>query len=389
MFAQEMMAHNSIYSETGAKRLAFYCSSIAWGGLEMNFVRYAAGLSEAGWEVFVCCVQNSHIHLKCDSFHLQVVFIERNRKYFDIRRALKVRKLFRLHGISICWFTDNRDVATLGWTKFFSGNALKLAYFQQMQLASGKKDIVHRIRFAQLDVWMSPLPFLARQVREMTSVAHERIYTVPLGADEVSLLANASATASMRAQCGIPEDAFVAGVIGRIDPLKGQHVAIAAVKELLSAGKKMHLLIVGESTLHEGTGYEEQLKKSVADSGLDQWIHFAPFTNNVALFYNSIDVMLMCSKGETFGMVTIEAMAFGKPVIGTNSSGTPEILDNGRFGLLFEPGDHSQLASQIQSMMDEPLRRQAIGKAARAEFFSRYTMKVSIGMMDGILKKLQ
>jgi glycosyltransferase involved in cell wall biosynthesis len=63
----------------------------------------------------------------------------------------------------------------------------------------------------------------------------------------------------------------------------------------------------------------------------------------------------MCSASETFGMVTIEALARQIPIIGTNTGGTPELLANGSYGKLYEPGNHRQLAQALNSLENWPM----------------------------------
>lgn len=95
----------------------------------------------------------------------------------------------------------------------------------------------------------------------MTNYPPERILIIPLGSD----LKNSNITKLKLGDFyGLPQEAFVFGILGRIDPLKGQDLLIKALAEASKIGKQIHVLIVGESTLHEGTEYEDLLKKLVS-----------------------------------------------------------------------------------------------------------------------------
>lgn len=366
-------------------RIGFYCSSVAWGGLEMNTVRYAKWMSDRGWNVIVFCVENSHIHQHAGELKLEIILVKRNRKYFDWLNAFRVKRLFDQHGISLCWFRDTRDFDLLGWVKRFGNGHLKLLYQQAMQFGVSKKDFMHTFRFAPIDVWISTLHFLADQVKSQTHFPPEKIHVIPLGVDETSWLKNPISTLDARATLKLPQDAIVAGIIGRIDPLKGQHLALDAFLQLADQYPRFHLLIFGESTLHEGNEYEKQLHQVAIDSKFSDRIHFRPYSKNVQLFYQSIDMFLMCSKGETFGTVTIEAMCFSKPVIATNSSGSPEILDGGKCGMLFEPGDVQGLKSAMSVMLEHPNTAAEFSKLGRKRFELLFSSSSSLDALEKVV----
>lgn len=107
------------------------------------------------------------------------------------------------------------------------------------------------------------MSFLADQVKSMTHFPKERIIVIPLGTENRSEIAVSKKEA--RGYYNVPEDAFVFGILGRLDPLKGQDLLIKAISGIENKLQKVHVLIVGESTLHEGTAYEDSLKKLTSD----------------------------------------------------------------------------------------------------------------------------
>jgi glycosyltransferase involved in cell wall biosynthesis len=367
--------------------IAFYCSSTSWGGLEMNTVRYAGWMQERGWPVILFCVQDSKIFEAANEKKIKTVVVNRNRKYADIKNAILVNKLFSKHDIKLCWFRDTRDFALLGWVKRLSGSKLKLIYQQAMQLGVSKRDIFHTQRFKKIDAWVSTLKFLAAQVKTLTRYPHSKIHVVPLGVDLSALNNTATTLAAAREFYKIEKQVFVFGIIGRLDRLKGQHTAIDALGKLHDAGLMAHLLIVGESTLNEATNYEAELKSKVHQLKLNEYVHFAPYSNSVELFYKALDVFLLCSKGETFGTVTIEAMAFQRAIIGTDSSGTPEILD-GECGLLFEPENATDLREKMKCLMDDADLREKLASNAFRKFQQHYSKEASIESMEKLVIEL-
>jgi glycosyltransferase involved in cell wall biosynthesis len=368
--------------------IGFYCSSNSWGGLEMNSIRYARWMKENGWRTIVFCVDGTRLHHQSNAFGLTTVLIQRNKKYFDFINAYKNYKLFKKHNIDLIWFRDTRDFDILSWVKKISGGKFKLLYQQAMQFGVAKKDFFHTLRFSSVDAWVSTLNFLADQVKNQTRINPSKIHVIPLGVDDEKLLCREISQQDARDTLKLPQKEFIAGIIGRLDKLKGQHTAIEALALLHAKGLKLHLLVVGESTLNEGSQYEQILKSRTKTLGLESFVHFRPYSRKVEEFYRAIDLFLLCSKGETFGTVTIEAMAFGKAIIATNSSGTPEILQNGKLGWLFEPMNESDLASKWEWIMTHPEDVKQKSEMARSEFDLHYSKKVSIQRLEQLIQKL-
>jgi glycosyltransferase involved in cell wall biosynthesis len=365
--------------------IAFYCSSIAWGGLEMNTVRYATWMQSKGYQVLVYCVAESSIHHHAHQSGLAIELIPRNRKYFDFKNAYRISKSMRDKKVSLVWFRDTRDMDTLALAKRVFHLRIPFLYQQAMQFGVSKKDFFHTQRFRCIDAWVSTLPFLATQVRTMTHLDSTKIHVVPLGVPD---LGSPDKNQSLRSKLQIDENAFTLGLIGRIDPLKGQQEALDALRLMHDAGHPMHLLFAGDNTLHEGDIYFHQLKASIERYQLSAYVHFIGHQKEIQPFFASIDCFLMCSKSETFGTVTIEAMSQKIPIIATHSGGTPEILDHGKCGLLYPPGDAPALANCILQMREDAVMRNKMIDAGSKRYEQEFTAEISIKRMVQIVEQL-
>jgi FkbM family methyltransferase len=137
-------------------------------------------------------------------------------------------------------------------------------------------------------------------------------------------------------------------ISGNITETKGQEDAILAVKELLRRKKNVVLVIMGTAL----PWYLGELERIVGNENLGEYVRFHEFNENPYLVVNDADIVLVCSKNEAFGRVTLEAMLLKKAVIGTNSGGTAELIREGYNGLLYEPGDYRQLADKIEYLIE-------------------------------------
>lgn len=160
--------------------------------------------------------------------------------------------------------------------------------------------------------------------------------------------------------------------VGRLVYYKGCDVLISAMKEVNNA----ELIIVGEGPLRN------DLEKLSVKLGLAYRVHFTGKLSDEKLSeaFSLCDVFVLPSvaKSEAFGLVQIEAMSYGKPVINTClESGVPFVSLDGITGITVPPSDPVELASAIQKLVDNPDLRQKYGKAA----FSRVREKFSMDKM--------
>jgi len=155
-------------------------------------------------------------------------------------------------------------------------------------------------------------------------------------------------------------------LVGYFSEAKGQRLAIEAVAIARKAGVDIELTLVG-------TGSDRPLHSIAQHLGIDDLLTTHGPTPDLRPYWAAAHVGLMCSQSEAFGRVTVEAMRAGLPVCGTNSGGTPEIINHGVDGLLSPAGDAKSLAANLMALeSDEDLRRSlATAAVESAQLFRR------------------
>lgn len=161
--------------------------------------------------------------------------------------------------------------------------------------------------------------------------------------------------------------------VGRLVYYKGCHVMIEAFARAAGADRRFRLDIVGTGPL------EPELKKQTEELGLTDQIYFHADVSDDELvrYLKECDVFVLPSlqRSEAFGLVQIEAMAFGKPVINTRlPSGVPYVSLHGETGLTVEPGNVTELAEAMQYLAEHPSERQQMGKRARERMEEQFRM---------------
>ncbi len=155
------------------------------------------------------------------------------------------------------------------------------------------------------------------------------------------------------------------GVLSRLDPKKGQDVALAALKILVAkTQRKWSLHLIGEDTPGEKS-IRPQLDLLVDQWKLSDIVFFDGFVFDVQDRMQSFDLLWMPSQCETFGRCIIEAMASGVPVVASAAGGVPDIIDHGKNGILFEALNAEDLAQKTLELVQQPERFLSIQRTAR------------------------
>lgn len=330
-------------------RLGYLCSSESWGGLEMNHLRNADWMRNRGHSVVVLCIQDSPIFKHAQEMKLPVLFIEQHRKYYDFSKAQALKKLVLEEKITHLIIRSTRDISITASVKHKLGNRIHTSYFMEMQIGVKKTNPGHTLRYKYIDVWACPLNWLKKQVEEFTHFKNQLV-VIPSGLN-LSQFNSLPDKAEARKILELPDQGFYFGLIGRFDQQKGQLLLLEAMNQCQHSD--YNVILLGEPTLNEGDDYSRQMQQLIEQNGLETRVFMRPYRKDTEVFYAAIDWLIMATRAETFGMVTIEALASGRPVLGSNAGGTPEILANGRGGKLFKTQDPTDLARQLDAILDE------------------------------------
>ena len=150
------------------------------------------------------------------------------------------------------------------------------------------------------------------------------------------------------------------GVVSRLEEIKGMDLVIPAFAQLLTLCPQARLLIVGDGSLRG------KMEAQARDLGVEAHIEWAGRQEQGALqaFYDRIDLFWMPSRSEGFGLSALEAMARGCPVVASDVGGLPELLEEGKAGILIPPEDTDAIAHASCHILSEPQQWQQLSCAA-------------------------
>jgi len=171
--------------------------------------------------------------------------------------------------------------------------------------------------------------------------------------------------------------------VGRLAPVKGVHLLIAAVDRLLKEGRDVRLRLVGDGPERwklEGDVKRRDLNSRVVFEGQ---IH----TDQVRALLNDADVFAMSSFAEGLPVVLMEAMSMVIPCVAPQIGGIPELIRNGIDGLLVPPSNHEELARAIAVLMDDPALRRRLGEAGRKQVLEKYNLTRNTARLGSVFRQ--
>lgn len=238
--------------------------------------------------------------------------------------------------------------------------------------------LVRRSALRRADLVMVPSAYTLEKASLAQGVPANRILKIPWPLDSGFLALSESAPA-LSAPPGFPRGMVVLSV-GRwssAERYKGADILIRAVAQLSSSFAELQLVLAGPG---DDIG---RLKKEAQDSGIAQRVHFFPSVSRreLAAFYSRSELFALPSTGEGFGLVLLEAMAFGKAVIAANAGGIPDVVRHEREGLLVVPSVEA-LSAGLRRLLSDPVLRTELGmrgqERVQTEFsFSRFQENLS------------
>ena len=235
-------------------------------------------------------------------------------------------------------------------------------------------DLLYRILFKNTKVIL-----LSERLYEDVSkyVKKENVFFCPNGIPVINLEVNI-----LPKNNNVPQILFLSNLIAS----KGVYVLLDALKILNDNNVKFHCNLVGG----EGDISLIQLAQKINNLNLQNCVSYLgkKYNHEKHKVFQSSDIFVFPTFYETFGLVNIEAMMFGLPVISTNEGGIPDIVKNGETGFIIENQNPNKLAEKIKWFIDNPEQAILMGEKGREHFLENYTLEIFENRLTHILNQI-
>lgn len=191
-----------------------------------------------------------------------------------------------------------------------------------------------------------------------------------------------------RSALGVPLDVPLIGIVGRVEPWKGQDIFLRAMHRLREHGLMLHGLIVGEPRSPTWPAFADEVLELMTELELQQQVTFTGHLTSPSLAYAAMDVLVCASREEGFGLAVVEAMAAGIPVVATRCGGPQEVVSDGKNGLLVPEEDPDALVAAIARLVSDHSFASRIAEAAKETYQNRFTAQRGTERFLGIVEQL-
>ena len=352
---------------TAALVIAHVLSSFGRGGQERVAANLARFQRAAGHEVCAISIASGPEGLTAADFRATGVLAETVAKRPGVDPSLPMRLGARLrhHRVNVV-HTHNPHALIYGAPAAWFAGAVTIHSKHGMNPDRQRRLWLRRAAAKLVDAYVAVTPALAKNALEHGECRASRLHVIPNGIDVVRFAPGAAGRRRIRAEVGIPEDAWVVGTVGRLAPEKDQALLIEAMAPLLSAGRR--LVIVGDGAERDA------LRARIARTPGGNYVHMLGEREDVANILGALDAFALTSRTEGLPLVLLEAMASGLPVLSTAVGGIPDLVEHRVTGLLSQAGDRASLTRQLACLSTDGSLSRQMGEAGRHEILQRHSV---------------
>ena len=337
------------------------------GGLENVVLNLCRSIKNPEIEQLVCCLEAEGPLVQfLEELGVPVFFLGK-KPGIDFLLPLKLARLFRRQKIDVVHSHDT------GANVYGGLGGLFARVKSVVKTEHGGINLVTS-SLLKFDTWLSNRldkvisvsTYLKNQMVQQ-GVNPKKIIVIPNGI-EVEKFQQTIDSVQTRKEFGFEEGDTVIYTVGRFVPLKNTQLLIKVAPKILAEFPQVKFAIIGFGPL------EDDLKKMVAEANIQESVKFLGNRTDLPKILPALDIFVLCSRLEGLGLVILEAMAAGKPVIATRVGGIPEIVKDKQNGLLFTTDNEEELIAAIKAYLNQPELRKKLAAAGEITVNSRFTI---------------
>jgi glycosyltransferase involved in cell wall biosynthesis len=364
-------------------RVGYCIDSFDIGGTELNAVRTVEALDRQRFLVTVFHLhENGPLRARYEALGVRLIHLPIGRLYSP-RTALQGMRFVRLLRREAIQVVHTHDLYTnifaAPWARLGGCRVIASRRWLDAAPRPGLRPLNRwSYRFAHRVLTNSAL--VGKSLVANERVPATRVIELPNFLEERAFhRLDAEARSAQRRRWGVPPGAFVAGAVARLVPVKN-HEALIRALPLLAAD--VHVVLVGDGPSRHAL---EELARQLH---VESRVHFVGQIVGTINLHQFLDVSVLCSRSEGFPNSLIEALAAACPVIATAVGGVPEVITDGRTGLLVPVDDWQALARRLQELRRDATLRAHLTACGLASVRIKYHQSVVITQLEALYQEL-
>ena len=342
------------------KNILQIAASPSWGGGEKYVYDLASELDKKGYSVFI-------IHRKSEILKRKMQQLQLNQKelslknLFDVVSIIKLALFISQNKIDVIHVHQFKDAFMSLFASFMVRGKVRIICTRHL-VKPAKTNFLYRFLYNKLEA----IIFVSELARNKFISTHPLI-----PAEKLIVIHNSvkdtieveSSSTDIRLKYNLSKETPLLVFTGRIVSEKGINVLIEALNKCSALDFYLLILGVGDAA------YEEKIKTQIRNYNLENKIEFVGFVDNIIPYIVHSDLGIFPSIcQESFGLMAIEFMKYGKCVITTNNGAQKEFIENNKNGLLIPPNDSDCLAKAIALLIENRAERNRLGNEAKLKF---------------------
>lgn len=363
------------------------------GGAERNICQLATELKKRGHHPVVACFNGGETSRSLLSQGVNVHDLAINRVY----GWSGLRGIRYLYGL-----VQEQEINVI--VTYHKGSdyiGLLVAALTRRPVLSNRRDMGYQLKPRDVIVYRLLNKFFSRIITVSSAVKEVIVATQKTSAEKVSVIYNGVDTSlpplfsddeqqHVRESLGIPPESQIVCCIANLRPIKGQKYFIESIKLLKERFSAVHFLMIGDHEYFDNSDYYAELQKIIKEHSLEKFITFTGKVEpaEVPKWIHASDISVLSSLSEGFSNTILETMAAGKPVIATAVGGNPEIVINGKTGLLVPPKDSVAFSEALFVLLSDKKLRDKMGEIGRSLIENKFSLSRMINQYEDLLQSV-
>lgn len=348
-------------------RILQVCSAREIGGGERHFIDLSNALATRGHSVFAALAPDSPLLGELNLPRENILF-SRLRNALDVFSAFELAQFARRHRVELIHAHLARDYNLAA----VSSRLTKIPFV-----------LTRHVLFPLKSLNKYALGRAGGVIAVSTAVAQtlagifppEKIMTIHNGVDLKRFSFNRKN----------PSRILKIGTIGHLAPIKGHDIFIEAAKIVCQKQENAQFLIVGEDKSKTGE-YRRNIENLITESNLAEKVKLIGWNEDVRPILSDLDLFVSAARSEPFGLVLLEAMASGVPVVATETAGAREIIENNESGILVPLENARQLADKIIELLDSPEKRKNLSFHGRERVENCFSLEKMVSETENFYR---
>ena len=356
-------------------------NSNGWGGQEMRILMEAEELSKKGYKVLLACCSKGGLMKHAEKKGIRT-FPVGIRNYFDLLAIYKIYRLIKKEKIDIVNTHSSKD----SWVASFS-----------TRLISKKRPVLIRTRHLSVPISTHLFNFIyqmpnmiittcestRKELININQIKEDQIISIPTGAVLEKYNLHEDSSDGLKKSLGIDEKSPIISKIAVLRSWKRHDTFLEAAKRVVMEIPEAKFLIVGEGP------QRENIEQRIKDLGLAGNVIMTGYREDVPQILALSDMSVLVSgSAEGVPQIVVQSLAMRKPVVGTNVGGIPELILDGKTGILIEPNNPKVLAEKILLLLKDKDYAKQLGEAGRKLVEEKFSCKNMLKQLEELYQKL-